>query len=190
MGNRIDIYGFDKKLDYYNKRIREEPEITLGNKQALLDFQNYCFSTGLSKARVFINTHKLFYLARMLGKNFKGASKEDLLGLVAKLEQNPKYKPWTKYTFKSVLKRFYRWLEGNDEAAPEKLKWLKANGRGTSNRLPEELLTMEDVRKLMDAAENPRDRALVAVLYESGCRIGELLGNRYFFLFLLNEAKL
>jgi integrase len=42
--------------------------------------------------------------------------------------------------------------------------------------LPEEILTEDEVEKLAEAADNLRDRALVLVLYESGCRIGELLG--------------
>jgi integrase/recombinase XerD len=38
-----------------------------------------------------------------------------------------------------------------------------------------ELLTEEAVKGLAEAAGNPRDRALVLVLYESGCRAGEIL---------------
>ncbi len=50
---------------------------------------------------------------------------------------------------------------------------------GPRNRkLPEEILTEEDIKKTIDAAQNARDRALVAVLYESGCRAGEFLSMR------------
>lgn len=41
--------------------------------------------------------------------------------------------------------------------------------------MPEALLSAEDLRKLADAAENPRDKALILSHYESGCRIGEIL---------------
>jgi hypothetical protein len=38
--------------------------------------------------------------------------------------------------------------------------------------LPEALLTGEELKKLAEAAENPRDRALILTHYESGCRLG------------------
>jgi len=41
-------------------------------------------------------------------------------------------------------------------------------------KLPEEILTQDEVRAMIAAATNERDKALVASLYESSCRIGEL----------------
>lgn len=41
--------------------------------------------------------------------------------------------------------------------------------------MPEALLTEEELKKLVEAAENQRDRALILTHYESGCRIGETL---------------
>jgi len=176
MGNRIDIYGLDKQFEYYARRIAEDPAVVPENKADLTAFFNYCFSMGLSKARIFILQHKLYYLAKRFGKSFRLASKDDLLRLVAEIEQDSKYSPWTKHFYKCCLKKFYKWLEGDGERVPEKIAWLKTNIRTCSNRLPEELLTQEDVRKLIDAAQNPRDKALIAVLYDSGCRVGELAG--------------
>ena len=37
------------------------------------------------------------------------------------------------------------------------------------------MLTKEEIEKLIDCADHPRDRALIAVLYESGARKGEML---------------
>jgi integrase len=36
-------------------------------------------------------------------------------------------------------------------------------------------LTKEEIRSLIQATSNPRDKAFISVLYESGCRIGEIL---------------
>ncbi|RLF00099.1 MAG: hypothetical protein DRJ59_07465 [Thermoprotei archaeon] len=44
--------------------------------------------------------------------------------------------------------------------------------------LSEELLTEEEVKRLVKHATNLRDKALILTLYESGCRIGELLSLR------------
>ena len=47
-----------------------------------------------------------------------------------------------------------------------------------NRKLPEEILTKEDIKKMIDAARTPRDRAIISVLYESGCRVGEFLSMR------------
>lgn len=41
--------------------------------------------------------------------------------------------------------------------------------------MPEKLLTEEDVEKMIHTAENPRDKAFIALLWETGARIGELI---------------
>lgn len=75
-----------------------------------------------------------------------------------------------------VLKTFYRWLKGGeDEQLPKEVSWLKPRIRNRSHKLPEDVLTEDEVLRIAEAATTPRDRALVLVLYESGCRIGELL---------------
>jgi integrase/ribosomal protein L40E len=82
----------------------------------------------------------------------------------------------TKYDHKVVLKTFYRWLKGGeDEQTPREVAWLKPRVKNRSHKLPEDLLTEEEVLKMAQIANTPRDKALVLILYESGCRIGELL---------------
>ncbi len=55
------------------------------------------------------------------------------------------------------------------------MDWIKIS-RKDSKKLPEDLLSEEEIEKLINACGHPRDRALVASLYESGARISEL-GN-------------
>jgi len=43
------------------------------------------------------------------------------------------------------------------------------------SKLPEELLTEDEIERMTEAARTQRDRAFVSVLYESGLRIGEML---------------
>jgi len=93
---------------------------------------------------------------------------------VAEIERCDRYTAWTKYDFKVVLKKFYKWLKGNDELFPDEVRWIKPRIKGGKRMLPEELLSEEEVNKIARAAGNPRDKALVMVLYESGCRIGEI----------------
>ncbi|RLI25385.1 hypothetical protein DRO58_06455 [Candidatus Bathyarchaeota archaeon] len=130
---------------------------------------------GYSKARILKYLETLIKIAKLLGKPFSEARKEDIVEVVRKIEESD-YSEWTKHDYKVILRIFYRWLRRSEEY-PEEVRWIKVK-RGKLSKLPEELLTVEDVRRLVDAADNLRDKAFVLVLYESGCRIGELLTLR------------
>jgi integrase len=43
------------------------------------------------------------------------------------------------------------------------------------HKLPDDTLTEEEVKRMVEVSTHPRDRALIITLYESGCRVGELL---------------
>jgi len=81
---------------------------------------------------------------------------------------------------KIVLKRFVKFC------FPEKenlVSWIKTSGLNTQRKkveksIPKEILTIEEINKLANAAENIRDKALVLTLYETGARIGEFLNMR------------
>ncbi len=76
-----------------------------------------------------------------------------------------------------MLKCFFRWLRGADTYPPE-VSWLRSTLKKQSRKLPDDMLTQAEVARLISAAKSERDRALVSVLYESGCRVGEILSLR------------
>jgi integrase len=77
----------------------------------------------------------------------------------------------TKRDYKILIRKFFRWMDKDDVIA-----WMKIPSRNDCRKLPEDMLSEEEIKKMIDACEHPRDRALVASLYESGARISEL-GN-------------
>ena len=175
MGANIDIYGIPKRLERYKQRIREDPDICEENKKAIFDFFDHCTATSLSQIRVLIYAMRLLPIAKWVAKPFKKTDKADIERLMAKIEGNG-FAEGTKQFYRVAIKKFFKWLEGNDEQYPDKVRWIKASNKNLRRKLPEELLTVEEVRKLVEAAENPRDKAFIASLYESGCRIGEIAG--------------
>jgi len=71
------------------------------------------------------------------------------------------------------FKVFFKWLLG-EEKAKVLLKNIKKSHK--KRELPvEQLLTREDVQKLIGVCERQRDRALIALLWDSGARITEVL---------------
>lgn len=155
------------------RRLEKDDRVLAENKAEITKFANTWLAKGFTKIRIVKLLYLTRYLAAYLGKPFRTASKEDIMELIGKIEMHG-YSDSTKHDFKVILKMFYRWLLGDDESVPKVVSWLKPRMKNGIHKLPEELLTEEDVQKMADAANNLRDKALVLSLYESGCRIGEI----------------
>jgi integrase/ribosomal protein L40E len=116
----------------------------------------------------------------LLGTCFENAERRHLEALVIRIDQNNAWSDWTKSDFKRIVKFFYRWLKfGNLEGDyPDIVKWIKPKMKRNNSKTPEQILTKEEIELMASKANNIRDKALVLILYESGCRIGELLNMK------------
>jgi site-specific recombinase XerD len=166
----VDIHNSEHNLKRRIEMIRKSEQICQENKEDMLRFSEYCFAEGLGKPRVLKYLYHLQFLATWLRKPFRSATKDDAVTLVAEIERKD-LSDWSKHDYKMALKKFFKWLR-NSEDYLEEVKWLKI--KVVRSRLPE-VLTNQEVTSMAEAADNPRDRALVLTLFESGCRIGELL---------------
>jgi len=74
------------------------------------------------------------------------------------------------------VKRFFQWLHGMEKGHyPENVRWIELRTIcGDKELTPEDLPTAEEVRRMIECTENPRDRALISLMAESGARIGEV----------------
>jgi len=125
-----------------------------------------------SRSRIYKNLLYLPRMAEQLRVPFPDATREDIEDLVIWIN-NLKLSDNTKSDYKVILKTFYKWI--GDGEYPKCIKWLKTETRTNKKVLPEDLLTEEDVKKLIAASTEVRDRALIAMLWETGARIGELI---------------
>jgi len=172
MEPRRDIYNFEESLKRELKRIREAEDISSSAKAKIYRFQEDCIAEGIGAARILKYLRDLRKTALDLNKDFEEATADDIKNIVMKVERaNISY--YSKLEVKKTLKRFYKWL--NNGEVPECVRWLKTTGKKNNNKLPEELLTEKEVKSLIETAWTSRDRALISVLWESGCRAGELL---------------
>ena len=170
------MHGIKRKLELALRNVRESSKISARNKGLILRFLDYCKAEGLSDMRVEHYARILKKIGEIFPKSFDEASKEDIVELVRKIEGR-KLSEWTRHDYRTTLKKFYKWLKGGDDY-PKEVKWLKVKTPKNNNIIPNELLTEQDIKKLIRVADNPRDKAFVSVLFESGCRIGELLNLR------------
>ena len=190
MAGNLDIHDFNR---FYQQTIellkkgavtkRTSVPISDRNAELILKYDEVRQLEGITtptRARII---HGLINLARMLKKDFDKATKEDFKNLFLQMERSGHYAAWTRIKFAHILKRFYRWLKYGDnyldkEELPDEVRWLKRNIRRKDlpKISPSDVLTEEDIKKLIETAEHPRDKALISLLSESGARIGEI-GN-------------
>jgi len=176
MAERRDIYYTDVGLVSALK-ILSESKVSSTDKKDITDFIASMQALGIKKIRLIKNVTVLRMISLTNNKPFREASKEDCEKMIAKIENNKNYSDWTKADYKTVLKRFYKWLLGKDEYSPDCIKWLKIKSPNGS-QLPEDLITEEELMRVVNTAPNPRDKCLIFMLYESGGRIGEILPLR------------
>ncbi|MCJ2564474.1 MAG: site-specific integrase, partial [Candidatus Thermoplasmatota archaeon] len=168
-----DIYDYEKRLRRKLEQIRGMENLSDRNTKMILEFQKHCVAEGLSVARALRYLHDLPILADFLAKDFDQANKADFERVLNRLEET-EYAYQTKLDFKKTIKKFYKWLDGGKEY-PDSVQWIKTGRKINNQKLPEELLTEEEVKSMIESAWHLRDRAVISVIWESGCRAGEFL---------------
>ncbi|MFC1800781.1 tyrosine-type recombinase/integrase [Nanoarchaeota archaeon] len=166
------IYNYDKDLEGARNAIRNSA-MSKQNKDLLFEFEKQLVLEGLSKPRVLKYLDTLKRVGLYI-KNLKKADKKVIQDYISYI-QGRDCAEWTKLTYRIMVRRFYKWLRDTDEYPPE-VSWIKTHFKNDRKKLPSEgdLLTEDDVKKLISKARNSRDKAFISTLYESGCRIGEL----------------
>ena len=183
-----DVFNWDKNLSTVLYNI-DNSDISDKNKEAIKKFYESCVIEGISKGRTLRYVHTVKLIAeRWFEKDFEDATEEDIKELIRKIEEakinNAKnkgrgYSEWSKYHFKITIKKFFQQLRGYEwgsKVYPEEVEWIKIKMKSNGNhKLPQELLSEKEIKKMIECGKNPMEEAFVAVLYESACRIGEML---------------
>ena len=77
----------------------------------------------------------------------------------------------------TLLKAVIRWL--NEGELPRWLARFKTPRPRPEELIREKLIEPEELERLMSVVKHPRDKAIIAILAETGVRIGELLSLRF-----------
>lgn len=87
----------------------------------------------------------------------------------------------TQHDYIRILKMFLTWLQENGiiELPMDKIRKIKAPKQNFETTSPDEILTKEEIEKLLLGCATSRDRAVVGLLYESGCRVAEIARLRW-----------
>lgn len=166
---------FESKVDSTLENIRESDEIHERNKELIREYKRDQTLNGLSNATLARNLSRLKVMSENADMPFDAMDKGDVKDLVAWVHSKD-YTDETISTYKNVIRSFWKWMNPTDDGeAPPEANWIELNQPKSNDTLPKDLLSIEDIENQVDAAKNPRDKALIYMLYETGARIGELI---------------
>jgi site-specific recombinase XerD len=170
-----NIYNYEKIIQNYIFLIKKSNEINPNNKKIIDKYHLFLINTNIALGTRIVQLQIFKTICTYLkNKNLDELTKEDIGDLVYWI-QISKFGPQTVHKYLVSIKKFYKWLKGNNEEYPIEVKWIKSNVKNSQIKLPENLLTQEEVKRLICACENPRDKCILSLLNELGCRISELL---------------
>ncbi|MDQ6891106.1 MAG: site-specific integrase [Acidobacteriota bacterium] len=179
----LDIHNYEKQYALAEREVKQS-ELSDRNRSLILSYRDACLVKGTcGRVRLVRVMGVLLLYGRMLKKDFDQATKEDVEGLIAALlNRKPPYSAETIGTYKAILKGFLTWVVAPDrfptKEPPAIVAWITTHVRRSDKKRLErrDLLTPEDIQALLDVCRNPRDKALISILWETGGRIAEI-GN-------------
>ncbi|MFZ3170333.1 MAG: tyrosine-type recombinase/integrase [Candidatus Methanoperedens sp.] len=125
-------------------------------------------SNGLKDST--ITNYRMYLTPMNLFKSIDDWTNDDAIKYILQLQKTSK--PSTVEAAKIIMKVYFKWLQKMEVIANIKIKNIK------NNLKREDILTIEDVEKLIETTDSYMYKALIALLFESGGRIGEILKIR------------
>ncbi len=170
--------GYEETAEKANlllTRFLERNDITARSKEAINSHIMFMQAKGSSPRTLIKHVYCLGKFFDGLGKiDAQDATKQDIERAVAKIEGTG-LAPDSKHHIKAIIKSFYKHMLGEDYFYPKQVAWIKTSSPITKHTLPEDIMDEEDILKMLKTTSNVRDQALIALLFDSGIRIGELL---------------
>ena len=131
---------------------------------------------GLSDHRLMFYLAKLAPMLAFLKNKFLDPNEDDLKSMIDSFSRKG-ISPRSVEDYKQTIKKFYSWYLPATKYR-KSCSWIKIRNNVDRLKKSEEMITEEEINALLASCKNMRDKALVSLAYDSGCRIGELLTLR------------
>jgi site-specific recombinase XerD/ribosomal protein L37E len=150
---------------------------TAGNKEALMNLAY----TLVPKTQEFALLRHFRFIKQFFtylpdpSKDFKDITKREVEEAVAKVIADKSLSDHKRARMFLSVKLAFRYALGDGVSNPQQVAWIKYKSRN-KEKLPTEMLTEDDIKKLINSATTlRRDKAIIALLWDAGIRVGELL---------------
>jgi integrase len=177
-----DPYYTHGKIERCEQRIRESKEIRPRNKQLFLTFVKWLRSDATavkSESRVLKYYRHFWLILRLCEKDMEEMTRHDVEELLDKIRGEriyggKSYSPATYADFLRLIKIFWKWMKTGGESLPLEVKWIRVIDPPSKIKA-ENIPTEQEIYAMREAMRNPRDKALIMIMKESGWRVGEHL---------------
>jgi len=146
-------------------------------------YEDHSLNEGLSKKR--IDKLKYMYLMILRGlkdKDLNKVTRQDIELFLNKLNRNEykklnkdNYTGTSKSDIKKFMRRFWKWLIGNDEYYPQEVAWIKSRISKDERPEPKEVISINELQKIASNVSIPEYKAFFLILFDSGFRIDEFM---------------
>lgn len=187
---KIDIHRRQEQYLRAKEKIESDTVMNSENRKLILTFLRDCqlgkTIRGKAKKKIgYARCLKYLGILRRLsdwfGKSFESLTQPDMERLIERLESDQvrstlgrPYSDATKCDIKMTIRKFWKWKDGDNRNYPELVEWIDTSL--VEKDIP--ALTRAEVDNMIDYCNNPRDKALLMVLFDSGARVEELLNVR------------
>ena len=170
---RKDPDNYQRKHAQGITRMEEDKRLCTANKKIILEFDkaNLIKQTSLPYRIKCLNALRNF--GQYTDKSFRQMNKADIKEVWASVLACDLWGEYWKYNMGKTIKTFWKWLKDTDEF-PKDIRWLKPKKPTIETIDASKCITIEEVKRMGDSAENPRDKALLKILWESGMRSREI----------------
>jgi len=177
-----DIHNTSGQLQGQVELLKQS-DFSDNNVELILEFKDHelADSTGLKRVKRHIQSFRA--IEPLIDFDLDEAEKRDLVQLVALINQDripgKDYEPSTRNELRKSLKAFYKWQKNAE--SPEIVDFITCNVKKKDRKQvdPARLPGVSEVERLMKNTKNPRDKAFIVALWESGGRIGEVLSLKW-----------
>lgn len=157
---------YSSKLSLAQKRILKvlsNPKLTKQQKKKLKELSQLGSVNNLADNTVAIKLECLQKFALWFKRPFEKATKKDIIEYFS---QNKKEYPLHRIQIKFFYSKFLKMGDVVD--------WIKTTGN-SRNKLPEELITKQEIKTMVENSISKRNKAIIMLLYDSAVRVGELV---------------
>jgi integrase len=189
---RTDIYPCMSKVYAYQLRILDEWQGSSKNRKLLEGYVQRRFAKGNAEQTVAKRMTMLRGICDIAGKDLDTLTKDDAERIVTTLNRDKTRADPTKGDYRKEFKRIMMWISETDPRlntdsaiirleANQLYKYIEkeVSGKYKQKALDySETINDADFAKLINACISPMERAMVATLFYTGIRLGELLGIR------------
>ena len=159
-----DKEGFEKWIHDRN--------ISQSDINILWQYYRKSINDGLKERTIDNHIKETIYLIEFVKKPLQDITKEDVENYVFRLENRVRDGEIEKSTATQQKIKFKQLLRGIGKA--DTVDWIKTKKVKSNPKNKDDLLTMSEIELMINKCSQVRDKVIIALLYDSGCRVGEL----------------